>query len=160
MADLTKEELDERVAILRHFRNLLEQQRKKFREYLVVLEKQQESITLENADALLAHTEMEQQVVRTISNLQKVIVPMQKMYNLSSGNDAPNQEIQNIQNDLANLQNKVLAQNEKNRELLKSHIVELRTRINTMQNTNPYRNAASVYAASSKDSGHMMSVQA
>lgn len=160
MAEITQEELNERVALLKHFRKLLEQQRAKFQEYLNVLEKQQDSISAENAEALIVHTEIEQQVVKSISNLQKVIVPMQKMYDLSSDNSAADQDIENIQNELNTLQTKVLAQNEKNRELLKNHIIELRSRITSMQNINPYRNAASVYASSAKNTGHVMSVQA
>lgn len=160
MEEISQEELNERVALLKHFKKLLEQQRAKFQEYLNVLEKQQDSISAENTDALVAHTEIEQQVVKSISNLQKVIVPMQKMYSLSSGNSAEDKDIENMQNELNSLQTKVLAQNEKNRELLKSHIIELRSRISSMQNTNPYRNAASVYAASAKNSGRMIEVQA
>ena len=83
MAEITQEELNERVAILKRFRTLLEQQRGKFREYLDVLEKQHDSITTENTEALLAHTELEQQVVKNLANLQKVIVPMSKLYNSS-----------------------------------------------------------------------------
>ena len=60
--ELTQEELNERVALLKKFRGLLEQQRAKFQEYLTVLEKQQDSISTENTDALLAHTELEQQI--------------------------------------------------------------------------------------------------
>lgn len=160
MAEITQEELNERVALLKHFRKLLEQQRAKFQEYLNVLEKQQDSINAENTEALVAHTEIEQQVVKSISNLQKVIVPMQKMYDLSSGNTADDQNIAEMQKELNSLQSKVLAQNEKNRELLRNHIIELRSRISSVQNTNPYRNAASVYAASTKNSGRMVEVQA
>ena len=57
MAEISQEELNERVALLRRFRSLLEQQRGKFQEYLNVLEKQQDSITSENPENLLAHTE-------------------------------------------------------------------------------------------------------
>ncbi|MCQ2572500.1 MAG: flagellar biosynthesis protein FlgN [Treponema sp.] len=157
MEELSQKELDERVAILRHFRKLLEQQRAKFQEYLNVLEKQESSITSENADALIAHTEIEQEVVKSISNLQKVIVPMQKMY--IAANPESDKEIVDIQNELSTLQTKVLEQNEKNRELLKCHITELRTRISSLQNANPYRNAASVYASSAKNSGHLITVE-
>jgi len=160
MAELTQAELDERVATLRHFRKLLEQQRAKFQEYLNVLEKQQNSITTENTDALIAHTEIEQQVVKSISNLQKVIVPMQKMYDVAAGNTQDDKAISDIQNELNSLQTKVLAQNEKNRELLKTHIVELRTRISSMQNANPYRNVTSVYAASEKNKGQLIAIEA
>lgn len=141
MAEITQEELNERVTILRRFKSLLEEQRGKFREYLTVLEKQQDSITSENPESLLAHTELEQQVVKNIANLQKVIVPMSKMYKANAGNDA---SIQNIQNELSDLQDKVLKQNAINRDLLKVHIEQLRAQIAGFKN--PYKANRSVYA--------------
>lgn len=141
MAEITQEELNERVAILRRFKSLLEEQRGKFREYLTVLEKQQDSITSENPESLLAHTELEQQVVKNIANLQKVIVPMSKMYKANAGNDA---SIQKIQNELSDLQDKVLKQNAINRDLLKVHIEQLRAQISGFKN--PYKANRSVYA--------------
>lgn len=141
MAEITQEELNERVAILRRFKSLLEEQRGKFQEYLTVLEKQQDSITSENPESLLAHTELEQQVVKNIANLQKVIVPMSKMYKANAGNDA---SIQKIQNELSDLQDKVLKQNAINRDLLKVHIEQLRAQIAGFKN--PYKANRSVYA--------------
>ena len=145
MAEITQEELNERVALLRRFRSLLEEQRGKFREYLTVLEKQQDSITSENPENLLAHTELEQQVVKSIANLQKVIVPMSKMYS-AVGNKTPaaeDAEITKIQNDLSDLQDKVLKQNAINRDLLRVHIEQLSQIANFK---NPYKNNRSVYA--------------
>ena len=52
---LSQEELNERIQILKKFRQLLEQQRTKFQEYLKVLEAQESKINEENAEALLAH---------------------------------------------------------------------------------------------------------
>ena len=147
MAEITNEELLERVALLRKFKSVLEQQRNKFKEYLSVLEKQQNSIESENPETILAHTELEQQVVKNISNLQKVIVPMSKMYKSLgvSQNQMPEIEhIQNIQKDLADLQNKVLVQNQINRDLLRVHINQIKTQIQNFNN--PYKNARSVYA--------------
>ncbi len=141
MAEITQEELNERVAILRRFKSLLEEQRGKFLEYLKVLEKQQDSITSENPESLLAHTELEQQVVKNIANLQKVIVPMSKMYKAKAGDDA---SIQKIQNELSDLQDKVLKQNAINRDLLKVHIEQLRAQIAGFKN--PYKANRSVYA--------------
>ncbi len=147
MAEITQEELNERVAILRRFRSLLEEQRGKFREYLTVLEKQQDSITAENPESLLAHTELEQHVVKNITNLQKVIVPMAKMYKANAGNyispAAEEAEITKIQNDLSDLQDKVLKQNAINRDLLKVHIEQLRSQISNFKN--PYKANRSVY---------------
>lgn len=148
MAEITQEELNERVALLRRFRSLLEQQRGKFQEYLNVLEKQQNSISEENPEALIAHTELEQQVVKNLASLQKVIVPMSKMYHsgVPVGFVQETAEINKLQDDLAELQNKVLKQNEINRDLLRIHMEQLKTRLANMKN--PYRNTRSVYAAS------------
>jgi len=146
MAEITQEELNERVALLRRFRSLLEQQRGKFQEYLNVLEKQQNSITEENPEALLAHTELEQQVVKNLASLQKVIVPMSKMYHSGSpvGTVQETAEINKIQDELSDLQTKVLKQNEINRDLLRIHMEQLKTRLANMKN--PYKNTHSVYA--------------
>ena len=80
MEEISQAELAERVAILRKFRSLLEQQRKKFQEYLAVLEKQEHSIEEEDTEALVAHAELEQAIAGSLSNLQKVIVPFSEMY--------------------------------------------------------------------------------
>lgn len=148
MAEISQEELNERVAILRRFRTLLEQQRGKFREYLTVLEKQQDSISSENTEALLAHTELEQQVVKNIINLQKVVVPMRQMYNsVRTGEAAASDDqktIESLQQDLTDLQERVLAQNKINRELLKVHIGQIKIQLAGLKN--PYKNLHSVYA--------------
>lgn len=146
MEEISEQELEERVALLKKFRGLLQQQRDKFREYLTVLEKQENSIASENADALLAHTELEQQVVSNIMNLQKVIVPMSDLYK-ARGGDQREESIASLQNDLSNLQNQVLTQNKKNRDLLRSHIDSIRTQIASFRN--PYKNRRSIYAEKS-----------
>ena len=146
MAEITQQELDERVALLRKFRSLLEQQRNKFQEYLTVLEKQQDSITSQNTENLIAHTELEQQVVKNIANLQKVIVPMSKMYKASvpMAHTAEDSNIAQIQNELNDLQSRVLKQNQINRDLLREHIESIRMQIQNFKN--PYANLKSVYA--------------
>ena len=146
MEEITQEELNERVEILKKLRALLEMQRNKFREYLKVLEQQEHSIETENSEALIMHTELEQEVVKGIANLQKVIIPMSELYKSSSSNDGniSDSAVNELQKDLSNLQNKVLAQNEKNRELLRTHMTQIKTQIEQFKN--PYRNVKSVYA--------------
>ncbi len=146
MEQLTQEELNERVEILKKLRALLEMQRNKFREYLKVLEQQEHSIETENSEALIMHTELEQEVVKGIANLQKVIVPMSELYKSSSSSDGniSDSAVNELQKDLSTLQNKVLAQNEKNRELLRTHMTQIKTQIEQFKN--PYRNVKSVYA--------------
>ena len=151
MEELSNQELEERVAILKRLRFLLEQQRSKFKEYLTVLEKQQNSIDKEDSEALTKHSELEQQIVKNISNLQKVIIPMNKMYSTINGSSAKTQndsEIEKIQNELSDLQSKVLRQNEINRDLLRVHIENIKRQINNFKN--PYKNNRSVYAQSQK----------
>lgn len=146
MEQLTQEELNERVEILKKLRALLEMQRNKFREYLKVLEQQELSIETENSEALIMHTELEQEVVKGIANLQKVIIPMSELYKSSSSSDEniSDSAVNELQKDLSTLQNKVLAQNEKNRELLRTHMTQIKTQIEQFKN--PYRNVKSVYA--------------
>lgn len=143
MKEITQEELNERVALLKRFRELLLEQRKKFQEYLTVLEKQENSIETENSESLLAHTELEQQVVSNIINLQKVIVPMSELYKEKNQKEDDN-SVTEIQDELKDLQKKVLEQNARNRELLKTHIVQIKTQIASLKN--PYKNNRSVYA--------------
>ena len=156
MEEISEQELEERVALLKKFRGLLQEQRDKFREYLNVVEKQENSITTENADALLAHTELEQQVVSNIMNLQKVIVPMSDLYK-ARGGDKRDESIVSLQNDLSNLQTQVLAQNKRNRDLLRSHIDSIRTQIASFRN--PYKNRRSIYAEKT-GTGSMVAVEA
>lgn len=153
MKQISQKELDERVAILKRFKSLLQQQRNKFQEYLSVLENQQSRIESEDGDSIAAHAELENRIVANIANLQKVIVPMQKMYNEivvkpSDDNisDDENAGLAEIQDSLASLQQKVLEQNEKNRALLQAHMNQIRTQLSTMEKMNPYRGRNSIYA--------------
>lgn len=148
MAEITNEEVEERIAVLKRLRFLLEEQRNKFKEYLTVLEKQQTSIDTEDSEALIKHSELEQQIVKNISNLQKVIVPMNKMYKTiaktSNNLENTDAEISKIQNELADLQQKVLTQNKINRDLLRVHLENIKRQIANFNN--PYKNSKSVYA--------------
>ena len=147
MENLSNEEIEERVAILKRLKTLLEQQRNKFKEYLNVLEKQQNSIDAEDSEALIKHSELEQQIASNIISLQKVIKPIEVMCNDTFSGVPDLGEIPQLQADLQNLQQQVLDRNKKNRDLLQVHIGQLKDRLSSMKN--PYRNARSVYAQSS-----------
>lgn len=159
MTELTDEELNERISILRRFRTLLEQQRSKFQEYLNVLEKQENSISKEDTNAIISHAELEQQVVAGIKNLQKVIVPLSEMYKTSAKGAVPagDKSVESIQNELENLQEKVLEQNFKNRELLKKHLVQIRTQLENFKN--PYKKNRSIYASAQNVHGSLVAVE-
>jgi chromosome condensin MukBEF ATPase and DNA-binding subunit MukB len=157
---ISQEELNERIAILKRFRELLERQRKKFQEYLDVLESQETKIEDEDAESILAHSELEAQIVQSIGSLQKVIEPMQLLYNernLGSYKNSESVPVLKIQKDLADLQNQVLVQNEKNRSLLKSHMMQLKKQITEFKN--PYRSLNSVYVQKAASTGTRIQIE-
>ena len=156
---LSKEELDERIAILRRFRSLLEQQRDKFRAYLRVLELQEPQITGDDAALLNEHTELGsllvdvhgqndgRQLVHDIGELQKVIVPMQALYrsrHAAACSPAEAVPVEQLQEELDRLQEKALAQNKRNQQLLRTRLPEVRRELTQFKN--PYRAHQSVYA--------------
>lgn len=160
--EISETELAERVALLKRFKELLQKQREKFRDYLGVLEKQAEVIKKEDTEALLVHTEIEQQIVANISSLQKVIQPIEELYikaGLDSEDDGFYQdkiEIPTLKTDLAKLQQEVLEQNNKNRELLKTQMASLRQRIEGIKN--PYRFNKSIYS-STENTASIISIE-
>ena len=125
---------------------MLEQQRNKFKEYLAVLEKQEEGIISENDTVISAQSELEQQIVSNTTNLQKVIVPIEKLY--KEKGITLTAEIPEIQKELSNLQQAVLTQNEKNQNLLKEHMVQIRNQITKISDPrfNPYAKKTSIYS--------------
>ena len=145
--DLTQGEVDERVAILKRFRELLTEQRNKFREYLTVLEKQAQMISTENIDAMVHHTEIEQSIISEIYTIQKVIDPLEVLYR-DAHPGISDAEIPKLKTDLEHLRKEVIEQNGKNRELLKSHMTVLRQQVLSLRN--PYAKRSSVYASDSQ----------
>ena len=131
------------------------------RTYLNVLEMQENQIASQNAEALMAHSELENQIVEGIGSLQKVIVPMKKLYlgiksSASTYNPADIIPIEKLQDDLSNLQTQVIAQNERNRRLIKLQMGEIREQMVAIKN--PYRSRQSVYA--DVESGNLVQVDA
>ena len=122
---LSRQEIDQRVAVLKRFKALLQEQRKNFSDYLVVLETQERSIHEENIDALVHHTELEQSIIGDIFTIQKVIDPIEEMYRLGMP-DKDDTEVVRLKSDLNKLQFQVIDQNQKNRELLQSRMADLR----------------------------------
>ena len=122
---LSRQEIDQRVAVLKRFKALLQEQRQKFSDYLVVLETQERSIHEENIDALVHHTELEQSIIGDIFTIQKVIDPIEEMYRLGMP-DKDDTEVVRLKSDLNKLQSQVIDQNQKNRELLQSRMADLR----------------------------------
>lgn len=158
--NLDQRELDERIAILRRFRYLLEQQRDKFREYLRILEMQEAEINEDNADAIIAHADLSNQIVKNIGSLQRIIVPMQKLYEKSrpaTYNPEESIPVTKIQDDLVALREQVVSQNIRNQKLLRVRMLDVRSELNGIKN--PYRAHRSVYARQD-DAGGLVQLEA
>ena len=115
---------------------------------------------MEDGDSIAAHSELENQIVKNLASLQKVIVPMQGMYNaIVPGVPAQdNANVEQLQLDLANLQKQVLAQNERNRNLLQAQMNKVKNQLNNMNLRNPYRGRSSIYAEKAAV-GSMISIE-
>ena len=141
---MTAEELSQRVAVVKRFRELLQSQRDRFQEYLTVLDKQQDVIERGDTEALLAHVELEEHIVRDIFNLQKVIDPLEDMYHTLAGRE-PDGETVNLKAALEGLKREAAARSERNRGLLSVRMTEIRSEIKSLRG-NPYAARRSIYA--------------
>ncbi|MBN1520410.1 MAG: flagellar export chaperone FlgN [Spirochaetales bacterium] len=140
---LPKAELDERVAVLKRFRELLARQRDKFQAYLELLDRQKSDIERDDVDALVAHVELEQGIVAELYSVQKVIDPLEDMYRVAYAGAEP-EGITELKGTLDTLKEEVAARNAENRSLLRQRMDMLRHKI--MSISNPYTKKKSVYA--------------
>ena len=149
--ELSKEEVKQRVAILKRFRELLSQQRDRFRQYLEVLDKQKDVIEKGSADDLFVHVELEEKIVGDIFAIQKVIDPLETMYKASfpAGNtgtlSGDAREVPSLREALEELQAEAVTRSERNRALLSKRMEELRQEMKTLR-TNPYAIHRSSYS--------------
>jgi hypothetical protein len=138
---LSPDELAERVAILHRFRDLLTQQRDRFRSYLTVLEKQQTYIESGDTDELLSYVELEEQIITDIHSIQKVIDPLEKMYHMDDN------DVSALKTSLEDLKTQAVARSSHNKELLSTQMGEVRSEITVLRN-NPIRGKRSPYSDS------------
>ncbi|GBU27072.1 hypothetical protein R84B8_00593 [Treponema sp. R8-4-B8] len=162
--DIDSAELAQRVAILKRFKTLLSQQRDRFRSYLNLLDKQQNVIESGSAEDLLTYVEIEEKIVADIFSIQKVIDPLEEMYNavvtdhnmakstLNIESSSSQEEVPSIKASLEILKNEAVIRSTKNKELLSKRMLELRQEIKTLRN-NPYAaSGKSAYSNSNKAS--------
>jgi hypothetical protein len=142
-AEIDSAELAQRVAVLRRFKTLLTQQRDRFRSYLNILDKQQNVIESGSPEDLLNYVELEEKIVADIFSIQKVIDPLEEMYNTVVSNYTPananseDDEVPSIKASLENLKSEAIIRSTKNKEILSKRMLELREEIKNLRN-NPY----------------------
>jgi len=141
--EISDSELAQRVAVIKRFKELLVQQRERFRSYLAVLDRQQLLIGYGNAEEITAHVELEEQIVADIFSIQKVIDPLEIMYN-TIGTDADGlgtfitiNDVPGLKATLEELKTQAVVRSVRNRDLLSSRMEEINTDIQKIKN-NPF----------------------
>ena len=151
---LSKGEIAQRVAVVRRFKELLIEQRERFRSYLAVLDKQQTLIGSGSADEILSHVELEEKIVSDIFSIQKVIDPLENMYRTALPY-FPSDDVPVIKASLEDLKTQAIARSERNRNLLSDRMAEVRTEITALRNNpltlNARRSSLQVNTASLVD---------
>jgi len=132
---ISQAELDQRVAILRRFKGLLEQQRERFQKYLALLENQEAVIGSGSGEEILAHVELEEQIVADIFSMQRVINPLEDMYRKAIPQSFADDEIPELKTSLQDMKIRVQAQSAKNRELLSARMSEIRTEMDVLKDS-------------------------
>ena len=141
---ISEDELAQRVAILKRFRELLVKQRERFHHYLITLEKQQAVIETGSSGELADYIVQEEQIIADIFSIQKVIDPLEDMYNATvtaSSSSAPADDVPALKSTLKELKDQVVARSAQNRELLSLRMDVIRSEILELRN-NPFANTA------------------
>jgi len=138
-------ELNQRVAVLKRFKELLKAQRDRFQTYLTALDKQKDVIQSGTTDDLIRHVELEEKIVADIFSIQKVIDPLEEMYQAvtvrnpakgspkQSAKETGEEEVISLKEALNSLKTEAVIRSERNRELLAKRMAELRSEINSMK---------------------------
>jgi hypothetical protein len=151
-AKVPPKELERRVAVLKRFRELLSQQRDRFRQYLDVLDKQKGVIEGGNADDLIAHVELEEKIVTDIFAIQKVIDPLEEMYQTTFSPaqtvSTEEQEVPGLKAALEELKAEAVIRSQRNRGLLAKRMEQLRLEMKTLR-AKPYAIHRSAFSGES-----------
>lgn len=143
--ELSDEEVAHRIAVLKRFRELLQEQRNRFQDYLVLLDKQKDVIEKGDTEALLTHVELEEKIVADIFAIQKVIDPLEDLYTASFPERET--EVPKLKAALEELKTEALQRSQRNKALLSEHMDRIRSEIKALRN-NPFAARRSVYDTS------------
>ena len=141
--DISASELSHRVAVIKRFKELLKAQRDRFQTYLKALDRQKDVIEKGSTDELLHYVELEEKIVTDIFSIQKVIDPLEQMYqSVQKGETAlksESGEVAGLKEALNNLKTEAALRAEQNRELLSKRMAELRSEIKSLKSNYPRR---------------------
>jgi hypothetical protein len=125
------DETSRKIAILKRLREMLLRQREKFQAYLSLLEQQESAIRNDEPEKLLAQAEMEQSIIEGIFTLNKVIEPLETLY--QAAYPRAESTVPRLKATLEAMAQQVFAHNATNRHLLKSRMNDLRQEISSLR---------------------------
>jgi hypothetical protein len=107
-------------------KNLLNQ-KKKLEDYLVILDKEssENHMTYNDADKLISHIELENNIIKDLENFKKIITPVEAIY-LNVYKDADN-NIVKLKSSIDLLTKKVITKSTENRNKLETILVSIDT---------------------------------
>ncbi|MBN2050587.1 MAG: flagellar export chaperone FlgN [Spirochaetales bacterium] len=116
--------IEERAAILRRLKKQLLGQKERLLSYLTILEHESKDLVHGDVNKLTAHVEMEQAVIQEIRVFQRVIDPLEQLYQASY--PEKEEEIPALKKSLGELTERILHRNKVNRELLRKEMADLK----------------------------------
>ena len=117
-------ELNERIAFLHRFKNVLITQRERFQAYLDILERG-EGATGSPDEILEFHVALEEAVVRDIALFERSIRPLEAIYEAEHSDNDPPGDIPQIREALTRTREELVARTRTNRAVLRRQIEEL-----------------------------------
>ncbi len=129
-ADLSQEELNDRIGVLRRFKAALIAQRDRFRRYLDLLETGAEPDGTP-LDDLEFHVEMERSIVHEISTFEKTIEPLEHLYRAHDPEGAA--QIPVLREALQRTRDEVVRRTTANQEVLRAQLENLREEISALK---------------------------
>jgi hypothetical protein len=139
---LTETVIGERIILLRRFKELLLEQRRRFQNYIEILDRQKDSIENGSIEDIQSHVELDERMTAGIVAIQKTIEPMRSLCEAVTTGDV---EIPEINATLESLKSETAKRIETNKNLLHKRMVAIRNELKNLRN-GPLNKRKSIYA--------------
>ena len=131
--DKAMADIDQRIAVLRRYRHMLESQRKDLVSYLNVIDVRDHAVRDGDMEVLEACTVQEQNLVDSLLTLQQCVEPLRLLFQRVQPEGAP--EIIELETRLTRLRDEILRRNDESTALLKAHAADLKLEISKLRAT-------------------------
>lgn len=125
---------------------MMEHQRETLQNYLDLLDVRESAINSNNYEDLEEYTIREQQVVKSILEVQDCLVPLTELYRTVQPMGSP--DLDELASHLDKLREQVLQRNQESRQILQNHAVSLKKELSLVRGKVLGRNVFSVASPS------------